>query len=93
MINLDTILSPSSGVIGRIVDGEAVLVLPEHGKVKVLNKVGGRIWELVDGARTVGEIVLLICQEFEVDEARAREDTLTFVSDLLDRSICYPIAE
>ena len=87
MISLDTIPSPNPAVVGRIVDGEAVLVLPEQGKVKVLNEVGGRIWELVDGTRTVGEIVQLICREFEVDEASAREDTLGFISDLLDRCI------
>jgi hypothetical protein len=89
MISLDTLLSPNPAVVWRIVDGEAVLVLPEQGKVKVLNEVGGRIWELVDGSRTVGEIVHLICQEFEVAEAIVQADTLAFVSELLDRNIFY----
>jgi len=87
MISLECILSPNPGVVGRIVDGEAVLILPEQGKVKVLNQVGGRIWELVDGTRTVAEIAAIICQEFEVEPVRAQADTLAFAAELLEKSI------
>ena len=87
MISLECILSPHAEVVGRIVDGEAVLVLPEQGKVKVLNQVGGRIWELADGSRTVEEIAGIICQEFKVEEATAQEDTLAFAAELIERGI------
>ena len=87
MISLETVPTPNPNVIGRIVDGEAVLVLPEKGKVKVLNEVGATIWELIDGKRSIQAIVAEICQEFEIDENTAQEDTLAFIDALIEREI------
>ena len=42
-IHLDSIPVMLPTVVGRVVDEEAVLVLPEQGQVKVLNQVGARI--------------------------------------------------
>ena len=78
---------PNPNVIGRVVDDEAVLVLPEQGKVKVLNEVGARIWSLVDGKRSVREIAAEICREYQVTPANAEEDTLGFLNDLAQRGV------
>ena len=67
----------------RLVDGEAVIVLPGEGMVKVLNAVGSRVWELADGARTVGEMVETIHDEYDVDREQAQEDVVEFVSTMV----------
>lgn len=67
----------------RLVAGEAVIVLPEEGTVKVLNEVGSRIWELADGHRTVGEIAQTVCQEYEVECAQAERETIDFVQEMV----------
>ena len=82
MLTLDVYPAPAPGVLGRVVDDEAVLVLPERGEVKVLNQVGARIWELSDGTRTIREIAEAICEEFAVDADAAEADTLEFLKDL-----------
>ena len=51
-IDQSTIPQPNPEAIGRIVDREAVIVLPQKGKVKVLNEVGAAIWDLIDGQPT-----------------------------------------
>ena len=89
MANLESVPYRSEGVIGRIVDGEAVLVLPEMGKVKVLNEVGGFIWSNVDGEKTVRKISELLAAEYEVGKPEAEEDVLTFVSDLEERGVVF----
>ena len=76
-------------VLGRMVDDEAVLVMPQKGQVKVLNEVGGTIWELIDGKRTIGEIAKQLCSQFAVDQDTAQADTLKFLADLIDREIVY----
>lgn len=87
MITLDAYPIPVSNVVGRIMDDEAVLVLPDKGQVKVLNEVGARIWSLIDGKRSVGELASMICEEYEVDGDLAEADTIEFVADLIDRGI------
>ena len=86
-ISLDIIPARNPNVVGRVVDGEAVLVLPEKGTVKVLNEVGARIWSLVDGVRSAREIASLIFSEYNVEQAAAEEDTLVFLGDLADRDV------
>lgn len=86
-IHLDSIPVMLPAVVGRIIDDEAVLVLPEQGQVKVLNPVGARIWTMIDGVRSVREIAALIGQEYEVDPRQAEEDTLQFVRDLEQRNV------
>ncbi len=87
MLTLDAIPAPNPDVIGRSIDNEAVLVLPKIGKVKVLNEVGARIWELVDGSRSVREIADVLCAEFDVSAATAQQDAMEFITDLIDRNI------
>jgi pyrroloquinoline quinone biosynthesis protein D len=64
----------------RVFSGEAVVITPAENKVRMLNPVGSRIWELADGARSVAEIVAVLTDEFDVDPERAQRTTL----DLLD---------
>jgi hypothetical protein len=82
MLTLSDYPVPNPNIIGRILDNEAVLVLPDKGKVKVLNEVGARIWELVDGARSVRDIAAAICAEYDVDVDQAQLDTLAFLDEL-----------
>ncbi len=72
------------GIIGQAVQDETVLLLPERGEVKVLNEVGGYIWELADGSRTIRDIAAAIHAAFEVDTAQAEADTLTFVATMVN---------
>ena len=69
-------------VVGRIVDGEAVIVLPGSGQVKVLNEIGARIWWLMDGAKTLRTIAEIICGEYQVEEEQAQIDVLEFIDRL-----------
>lgn len=87
MITLEMKPIPNPAVVGRIVENEAVLVLPIKGKVKVLNEVGARIWSYIDGTRTVGDIIAMIQTEYAVNAQEAREDTCVFLSQLADREI------
>jgi hypothetical protein len=87
MQTMDKYPVPLPGVVGRVVEHEAVLVLPDKGQVKVLNELGARIWELANGARSVREIVQHICDEYAVDLDVAQEDTLEFLSDLEEKGV------
>jgi len=88
---LDSFPVANSGVVGRVLNSpdadrmEAVIVLPSSGKIEVLNDVGARIWSLVNGRRSVREIVSLLCEEYQVESALAEVDALAFLEDLAGR--------
>ncbi len=87
MVYMDSVPVLNPDVVGRFVGDEAVLVIPNKGKVKVLNEVGARIWSLIDGKRTVDDIVVIILREFTVSYEDAKRDTQVFLSQLVEREI------
>ena len=72
-------------VASRQVGEEWIIVVVETGEMRVVNEVGGRVWDLSDGTRTVREIISLVCQEFEVTADQATQDILDFLDELACR--------
>ena len=87
MLTIDSCPVPKPTVQGRLLENEAVVVLPEKGQVKVLNEVGARIWSLADGGRSVRDIAAIISTEFAVTAAEAEADTLAFIATLAAKEI------
>ena len=71
-------------VAARIVDGAAVIVLADSGLVQVLDEIGTRVWELMDGSRTVAQVVQAIENEYEVSLEQATRDVVELTQNLLD---------
>ena len=89
MLTLNTIPIPHPNIVSRTVDQDAVLVLLEEGKLKVINEVGAAIWELVDGERSIRQIAAEICLQFDAAPRTAEADTLRFVNELAARGIVH----
>jgi hypothetical protein len=78
---LSKIASPNQDIVWRNLQGEAVLLNRQNGRYFGLNAVGCAVWEKMDGARTVAEIIQLLLSEYNVPE-----DVLTMdVLELMDR--------
>jgi glutamine phosphoribosylpyrophosphate amidotransferase len=71
-------------VAATVVDDYAVVILADDGIVNVLNPLGARIWALIDGRRTVGDIAAVIASEYDVRPEVAARDTAEFVQTLVD---------
>lgn len=67
----------------RVYDGEAFIVVPGLGEYNILNGLGTRVWDLIDGTRGVAEIARVIADEYEVSLEQAEKDVQSFVDDLL----------
>jgi hypothetical protein len=78
---------PHPQTAGRVIDGEAVLILADDSQINVLNRVGSRVFELADGSRSVAEIVKTITAEFEVDFAQAQRDVIDFLMELAEQNV------
>jgi len=81
------IVSKSSATAWRIIEGEAVIISLDTKIFRGLNAVGSRVWELIDGRRSVDEIVTQIVIEFEVAPEIAARDVGAFVAQLLEKRL------
>ena len=77
----------NSAMITRVIDGEAVIMDPQKGKVLALNEVGSFIWELLDGIRDKEDILDEICREFEIGREEAASDLDDFLAVLKSKDL------
>jgi len=76
-----------SRTASRLFGGEAVIISPAEGMVRMLNPVGSRIWELADGTRTSEDIAVALTAEFAVDLDHARASVVGFLGQLAERGL------
>jgi hypothetical protein len=86
-VSLEAYPHPTANARGRLLDREAVIVLPDKGEVKVLNEVGARIWALADGSRSVREIAAAVASSYDVSPAEAEADTVVFLRELREKAL------
>ena len=61
------------------------ITLIESGTMHQLNYLGGRIWELCDGTRTLVGIADDLKGEFDIEEEELLTDVEDFVNELIER--------
>ena len=83
----------SESAFRTVGDEGGLVVLPGRAEVKVLNPVGSRVYALIDGKRTLGEIVGTIEQEFDVTIDQATADVEEFLSILESEGLVDPATE
>jgi hypothetical protein len=82
-ISMDTRLVPKPSVVLREEDDNyALLYDPESGSVRILNSTAAAIWNLIDGRRTVGEVMALLREAFEGLDASAETQLLRLIQGL-----------
>lgn len=86
-MDLGAVLSRNPGAAFRVYDGQATVVLPDRGEVKVLNEVGSLVWERIDGKRTVEQILEAVLEDYEIGPEEARRDVLDFISALREHGM------
>lgn len=78
---------PHPQTAGRVIDGEAVLILSEISEINVLNEVGSRVFELSDGTITIREIVQLMSEEYDAHPEQIERDIVEFVQKLVKHQV------
>ncbi|OGK98072.1 MAG: hypothetical protein A3I14_02285 [Candidatus Rokubacteria bacterium RIFCSPLOWO2_02_FULL_73_56] len=81
------ILAKSPATAWRVIEGEAVILSLDTKVLRGLNAVGSRVWELIDGRRSVADIVAAVVREFDVPPEAAGADVDAFVRELLARGL------
>lgn len=80
-------ISRSDHVLSQDLGGEAVLLDLASEHYFGLNKVGTRIWQLLETTPVLADIHHALCAEFEADHARIEHDLLALVGKLRDAGL------
>lgn len=71
----------------RLLDGEAVIVSPTSGEIRVLNHVGSEIWQLLANGSTIEEIKQALVAQYALSPEQAARDVSAFLDDLHNRGL------
>ena len=71
----------------RVIDGEGVVVKQQSAELLVLNEVGARILELLDGERTTAEVLETLGEEFDAEAAELEGDLESFLRELSEAGV------
>jgi hypothetical protein len=77
-------------MVYREIAGEAILVpirrrTADLESIYTLNRTGSRIWELLDGQRTLADVKAQLVQDYDdVVDAQLEADLREFISDLVE---------
>ena len=84
---LDRVYSKSDSVVFRKIGDECILVPIRKGvgdldSIYTLNPTAARIWELIDGSRSVRVIRETLLEEFEISPEEAEKDLIEHLQQL-----------
>ena len=77
----------AADLIWRTLEDEMVIIRPSDGQVRVLNDVAAFAWQMIDGKRSIDDLVEAICGAFDVDKGEAEADLNEFMDQLLDEKL------
>jgi methyltransferase-like protein len=87
MVDLKSIPSHSPSIVTRKTGDEYVLVpvannIADMDSVYTLNETGAFIWELIDGKKSVEDLIEAVIKEYNVDSITATTDVFSFINNL-----------
>jgi methyltransferase-like protein len=87
MVDLKSVPSHSPSIVTRKTGDEYVLVpvannIADMDSVYTLNETGAFIWELIDGKKSVEDLIEAVIKEYDVDSITATTDVFSFINNL-----------
>lgn len=83
-LTLDTLLRQHPDQVSAEADGEVLMMHIDSGMYCGLNDVASFIWNEIKEPKSLADVTAAIQVEFEVDEARCREDALGFLNGMIE---------
>ncbi len=84
-------------VVSRQIEGELIIVPIRRGvgdlnSLYTLNSVGSILWDYMTEGHTVPEMVIRVCDEFEVTATQALADIQDFLDSMLQEKLIQPVS-
>jgi len=88
-ITPETKIQRKSNLLFNQIDGEVVMLSIENSEYYGMDKVGSRIWELLEEPLSLKELSDHLLKEFEVSDKQCIEDTTKFLIKLIDKKLVF----
>jgi hypothetical protein len=76
-ISVDTVLQPNDNFVLREEGGEGgILYDPDTGAVRLMNATATAVWKLLDGRRSMGQVIQDLRAQYEDMDAEAEQDVM-----------------
>ena len=87
MAELKSVPSRSPSVVTRKTGNEYVLVpvtnnIADMTSVYTLNETGTFIWELIDGKKSVEDLIKAVIDKYDIDKETATRDVFSFIDNM-----------
>jgi hypothetical protein len=83
-IGPDTVLQRRKDLLFNEVDGEIIILSIDNGKYIGLNKIGSRIWALLENSTTIETLINKLIKEYHVSAENCFNDIKSFINQLLN---------
>ena len=89
---MDTVLKKSENIVFRKIQDEYILVPMVASAADVesifnLNETGAAVWERIDGAKKLSDIISDIKAEYENEGGQIEDDVMTFVHEMMEAKL------
>jgi len=82
VIEADTIVTRTEGLMSTPVDDEIVFLNPGTDSYVALDRIGRRIWELLESPQRVADLAAALAAEFDADVGVVGADVAAFLDEL-----------
>jgi hypothetical protein len=84
-----TVPKPMPGFQTESLDGEVVLLNPVSNVILHINQTGALIWQLCNGVRSVGEIIIILSEAYPEARKEIAVDVPEIIYQLADQGALY----
>ncbi|MCP4397030.1 MAG: lasso peptide biosynthesis PqqD family chaperone [bacterium] len=92
-VSVDSIIAQSKELMVSGLDGDTVMMDIERGGYFGLNKIGSRVWELIEEPRSVSAVCDTLIEEFEVEREQCEQEVISFVTWLVRRKLAELVSQ
>ena len=78
-VNIDSVITKNTEIDDTDLDGEKVMMNLDKGQYFMMNEVGSRIWELIEGNTPIVNIIETLTNEYDVDEETCENTLMEFL--------------
>ncbi len=93
IFNSHSLPSLNSDVRWRLVDDEAVVLVQECSEILVVNRLGARILEMLDGQHQAMALVDILFTEEDVTREQLQADVFSYLDELSEAGVISFSAE